>query len=587
MPYDLGTPFTLLLAGIAGVMFALAAVGFRHRSRRVAAALSVFLVGIGLWTLGDALRVAAPNATHVLFWNKVAYLGIATNVPGFIFFVAAITNRERWFRRRYVVGTVAVSAVAFTLAVTNPWHHLWHASKTYAPGTGPPVVTEEWGPLWYPWAAYGYGAVVVGGYVLGKHLFRESRSRLYRNQVALVLVGIVVPFLANLLFTVFDVVQWDPLPVALSVTGVTFSVAIFRYDLLDITPIARDVVLESVDSGVLVLDAEDTVVDANERARSVLGIESARIPGVGLSSVLAEFPEVYDHLEGAREASESLAVDTAGGLQHYEIEVSPIEDDLGTYLGRAVVFTDVTEHVRRERELRDRTDRLGRQRDRLDELASLVSHDLRNPLDVSGQRARRLRELLDEADLSRERRADVEAELAGIERATERAAEISDDLLTLSENSGEDAVDAAVAGGEACEGTGPVPLRAVAADAWDTVDTDGLDLLIRGSRPVDADGSDLRRMLENCFRNAAEHAVGATTVVVGASGEGFYVEDDGEGLPVEARDHALERGFTLTTDGSGLGLSIVEELATAHGWTVHLTEGESGGLRVEVSFGES
>jgi PAS domain S-box-containing protein len=402
-----------------------------------------------------------------------------------------------------------------------------------------------------------------------------------------VLVGIVVPFLANLLFTVFDVVQWDPLPVALSVTGVTFSVAIFRYDLLDITPIARDVVLESVDSGVLVLDAEDTVVDANERARSVLGIESARIPGVGLSSVLAEFPEVYDHLEGAREASESLAVDTAGGLQHYEIEVSPIEDDLGTYLGRAVVFTDVTEHVRRERELRDRTDRLGRQRDRLDELASLVSHDLRNPLDVSGQRARRLRELLDEADLSRERRADVEAELAGIERATERAAEISDDLLTLSENSGEDAVDAAVAGGEACEGTGPVPLRAVAADAWDTVDTDGLDLLIRGSRPVDADGSDLRRMLENCFRNAAEHAVGATTVVVGASGEGFYVEDDGEGLPVEARDHALERGFTLTTDGSGLGLSIVEELATAHGWTVHLTEGESGGLRVEVSFGES
>jgi PAS domain S-box-containing protein len=213
----------------------------------------------------------------------------------------------------------------------------------------------------------------------------------------------------------------------------------------------------------------------------------------------------------------------------------------------------------------DRERELARQNERLDGFASVVSHDLRNPLNVAQGRV----ELALES-----------GDLDGLDRAAaalERMASLIDDLLALARE------------GDAVDATEPVGLATVARDAWATVparDDAALDLRVDDDRAVAADADRLRQALENLFGNAVEHAApdgGALTVTVGSLPDGFYVADDGVGIPSGTRERVLELGYTTDDGGTGLGLSIVDDIATAHGWSLGVTASEDGGARFEVT----
>jgi signal transduction histidine kinase len=216
--------------------------------------------------------------------------------------------------------------------------------------------------------------------------------------------------------------------------------------------------------------------------------------------------------------------------------------------------------------------------DRRDRLAGVV-HDLRNPLRAANVSLARLRR---DADLDDDQVADLAA-------THERLGDLLDDLDALVD-AGRPVTDA---------DTESVALDAVAREAWRTVDTRGATLRVETESTVDADPRRLRRLFENLFANAVEHGsnggestgeddLGATdpttdlTVTVGDSAEGFFVADDGTGIPEREREVVFERGYS-TVDGTGYGLAIVAELAAAHGWSVAATGSESGGARIEVS----
>jgi len=203
-----------------------------------------------------------------------------------------------------------------------------------------------------------------------------------------------------------------------------------------------------------------------------------------------------------------------------------------------------------------------RERDRLDEFASVVSHDLRNPLNTATGRAKLLA-------------AECDSEhLPPIRRSLSRMESLVEDLLTLARD------------GVAVEELADVDLAALAEEAWTTTErADGtIDIDIAEFR-FRADESRLRQLLENLFRNAAEHGGESVTVAVGAlpDGAGFYVEDDGPGIPESDRERVFEAGYTTSSDGTGFGLSIVGEIATAHDWNVTVTDGSDGGARFEVT----
>jgi PAS domain S-box-containing protein len=213
-----------------------------------------------------------------------------------------------------------------------------------------------------------------------------------------------------------------------------------------------------------------------------------------------------------------------------------------------------------ERQRQRREAELTRERNRMEEFASVVSHDLRSPLSVARSR---LELAADECDSEH---------LGDVEGALGRMEELVDDVLALA-RLGQQVV------GDDAE---PTDLEPVARRAWESVSARGATLSVEDLPTVIGDSNRLQRLFENLFRNAIEHAGDGVTVTVGALEDGFFVADDGPGIPDDEREAVFDHGHTTDEDGTGFGLSIVQQIAEAHGGTVTVTESDSGGARFEI-----
>jgi PAS domain S-box-containing protein len=273
--------------------------------------------------------------------------------------------------------------------------------------------------------------------------------------------------------------------------------------------------------------------------------------------------ELLQNPEKQRARFEFPATRPDGEERIYEDNIAVLTDDDGNYGGSIGVIRDITEQKRRERALE-------RQNERLDNFASIISHDIRNPLQVASGNLALARETGDDEVFEK------------VESAHERIGEIIDDVLALARH------------GQGIEATEPTDVNSVARDAWATVDTRGMALETKGAQEIAAEPDRLRQLFENLFRNAVEHAGPDTTVTVGPiqpmhtttrinddSGNGFYVADDGPGIPEDERDKVFDFGFSTDADGTGFGLSIVTQIADAHGWATTVAEGRAGGARFE------
>jgi PAS domain S-box-containing protein len=216
--------------------------------------------------------------------------------------------------------------------------------------------------------------------------------------------------------------------------------------------------------------------------------------------------------------------------------------------------------VDKERQLRTREAELEQQNERLEEFASIVSHDLRNPLTVAQGRL----ELL-----SGERDSE---HLPPIERALDRMEELISDTLTLARQ------------GELVAETESIRLTDLVDRCWRSVSTAEATLEVDDEVTIHGDWSRLRHVFENLFGNAVEHGGTDVTVRVGAlDGDGIYVEDTGPGIPETGREAVFEPGHTSVSGGTGFGLTIVRRIVEAHGWEVTVATGTDGGARFEFT----
>jgi signal transduction histidine kinase len=201
-----------------------------------------------------------------------------------------------------------------------------------------------------------------------------------------------------------------------------------------------------------------------------------------------------------------------------------------------------------------------KQRDQLEEFASVVSHDLRNPLGV-------VQGYLDLA----EETGDPE-HFDRCRNAVERMEALIDDLLLLARE------------GESIAETESIELAEMTNDCWEFVPTEDATLEVDGDVVITGDWSRVQQLFENLFRNAVEHGGGDVTVRVGVleNDSGIYVEDDGNGIPEEKRDQIFSDGYSTAGKGSGFGLTIVQQIVDAHDWNIRVTDSSTGGARFEI-----
>jgi len=269
-------------------------------------------------------------------------------------------------------------------------------------------------------------------------------------------------------------------------------------------------------------------------------------PAAGAAESVAEDDRIMDSGEPLVDKVERVQPPHGRPL-YFKTTKAPWYDDTGRIQGIVGITTDITDEKRREEEL-------DRQNERLDQFAGIVSHDLRNPLNVARGR------------LQVYRTRGGEENLADVSEMHERMEQLIQDVLTFARE------------GARVENLEWFDPSRVATEGWGAVDTVEASLEQDWAYRIGADPDRLARIFENLFRNSVEHAGTDVTVTVGTldGDNGFYVQDDGPGIPADKREQVFEHGFSTDEDGTGYGLAIVRELAQAHGWTVELVESDDG-----------
>ncbi|MFB6157186.1 MAG: PAS domain S-box protein [Haloferacaceae archaeon] len=318
-------------------------------------------------------------------------------------------------------------------------------------------------------------------------------------------------------------------------------------------------------------DGRPIIEDCNDQFVDALGYDHGALVGRELAELYT--PESRTRLidEGGYERSlageftrERRTFRTAdGGTVEALLRAVPRRDATGEVAGTLAMYVDVTER-----------ERIRRANERLDEFTSVVSHDLRNPLNVAEGRLELAREECDSDHLD------------DVDRAHDRMRALIDDLLALARE------------GEQVGNIESIDPDAVARKGWRNVETDDATLRVELDRPIRGDPSRLQQLFENLFRNCVEHGSTGSragpddgvehggpdvTVTVGALSDGFYVADDGPGIPADERERVFEAGYSTSAEGTGFGLSIVRQVAEAHGWAVEVVDGTEGGARFEVT----
>ncbi|MFD1645717.1 sensor histidine kinase [Haloarchaeobius litoreus] len=569
------TVYQAILLASTGLASVVAGVAWRNRPNTGARYLALTALGAAVWTAPSLVQSLTPSLLADELLSRFAYLGITLVPPSWFLLAAEYTGRERLHGRQVRMWLWSMSAVMLVVAWSGLVfdHGLIYHRLFENPGSLTGLGVEH-GAVFYLWIPYAYG-LTFGALSMFVGFFYRSTD-LYRRQAAMVILAGVAPLAGNVLY-VTETIAVDGTPLGFGVASAALAFGVFEFGLTDVTPVARESLMTNIRDGVLVLDSERRITDVNPAAGRLLGLDGSVI-GRDVTTVLDGPVGDIAADVGDQETQNLVTLDSVTGRRYVDVRVWPQFDDRGRSLGHLFYLRDVTEREHRERELE-------RQNERLDRFASLVSHDLRNPLSVA------------EGYVELAQDTGEVSHLDDVAVAHERMEELIDDVLAMARE------------GETVTDPETVRIGEVARTAWDTVETGDATLAVETDGTVCAAPTRLRRLLENLFRNAVEHgstgsptqsgggvehghSAGSTglTVTVGtlpdAGGDapgGFFVADDGVGIPSDRRDAVLDDGYTTNTDGTGLGLSVVQSIADAHGWDVRVTDGAHGGARFEFT----
>ncbi|WP_178915930.1 ATP-binding protein [Natronomonas gomsonensis] len=525
------------------VAFGLAAVACfvsLRRARRIDDAdtrrgLEWVLLLSGGWAAAHVVYLLAPSTRLSLAAYLVGLTVGFAAVGAWLYFCSAYTGRSLHEDATYRRAAIAVFVFVVGLKLTNPIHGLYFTA-TPTPTPFPHLAVEHSVLHWVSMGlAYALSAV---GFFMLFELFTQVG---HDTRPLAVLVGLTgLPLVFDIVGTAsprFIDMTYEPIGVALFAVGTLF----LFFERFQTVRLAGN-----VDSPVVFLDEDDEIRDSNAPAHQLFpNLDDA--VGEPLEEAL---PAVADRLASGETL---LELSRDGESRYYMVATNPFTFG-NTRVGRVLLFTDVTQTERYRREIERQNERLGR-------FASVVSHDLRNPLSVAYGRV----------ELEQEARATESENLTAAADALDRMGRLIEDVLTLA-RAGDDIDDRQ-----------PVSLSSIAERAWETVDDDG-ELRIESDATCEADPDRLQQALENLFRNSVEHAGPDVVVTVGSldDGTGFYVEDDGPGIAPDLREQAFEWGVS-GKGGSGLGLAIVETIVEGHGWEITVKESADGGARFEVT----
>lgn len=362
-------------------------------SRRSGAGIKTFMVlmfAVALWSILSGLEVAVQDLSSKIMLSSLAYIGIIIVSPAWLIFVLKYTGRYRWVTRRTYILLAIQPVLILAFVATNPLHNMFYSDVVLSSNESHVFAIYEHGILFWLHAGYSYILLLLSTGLLVR-TFWQSQG-LYRNQIILLLVGQFAPWVANI-FYLTDTSPvpsyMDLTPIAFALTGLSASWNLIRYRLMDITPVAHDMVFRAIDDVVFVLDARQRIIEINPAGLDLLERSSDDIIGLEASTVFANQSEIFEKYRDIEKVDTEFDTEIDGVEHTFRMKISPLHDAQGELIARIAIMQNITTLKQINTELRLARDeaieakKLADENSRLkSEFLSTMSHELRTPLNA-------------------------------------------------------------------------------------------------------------------------------------------------------------------------------------------------------------
>jgi PAS domain-containing protein len=331
------TLLAVLFAINAYVVLLFTFFGFSRRYNPGGTPFILLMLAVGEWSLTGALEAAVVEVAGKIFWAKFEYLGITTVGLLWLVFALAFTRRKEWLSVRRLIMLGIIPLVTIAMAFTNELHGLIWTSITPDLNSPYGLLIYRHGAWFWVIVAYNY-ATFTAGTVLLLNAFRLY-TRSYRFGIGLLVCGALLPLIGNALY----LTGLSPLP-GLDLThfgftgaAVVFSMTIFRYKIFDLRSFARDIMVEQMSDGFVVMDGKSRIIDVNPAAARIFGSPAFHALGLSVEEAAIRWSELADSpLAGSGQDTQVILGDRV-----YRMGSFPLTDRGKRTSGRVLTIRDV------------------------------------------------------------------------------------------------------------------------------------------------------------------------------------------------------------------------------------------------------
>ncbi len=568
------TLFSLLFLASSFVSFFVAYLAWQKKNERGAKELAMLMVASGIYSFFVIFETASPTLEDKILWSKIAYLGAVTTPLFYAFFVFRFVGKDKLLTRKIILLLSIVPFIVLILTLTNDYHSLIWAG--YSPISAKTNLLEYYHGIgfWIGNVGYNYLLFLTSSIYLVSFIINHRAD--FKFQGTIIFIASMCPWIASVFYiTSKNIVPgFDLVPLSMVLSGILLAIAIFGNKFLDLVPVARETLFESLKEGIIVLDSIDRVQDINKWAREYLGINKKDVTGIDFK-ILELKAETFRNIVLNPAPRQIVELIEGKAKLHYIVEKHDITNYPGSVL---VIIRDNSENIKREQELLSAIEKAEESDKMKTSFLANLSHEIRTPLNIITG----FIDFLQTSEVTKEEKA-IYMDL--LKKNNDRILNTLNDIVEIAkiESNQITLEESKVNLNEIIDYLYNINLKAASEKNLELSCFKGLaneDSLIIIDRPK----------LTSVFSKLINNALKFTNVgkiefgyLLEDNKLLFYVKDTGIGIPADRlsvifnRFIQVEQSMNRPYEGTGLGLSIVKAYVNMMGSNVFVRSEEDKG----------